>query len=379
MKIQNPIKICFLLLISLVILCISCSKDADNNAPTVGSLVLNFKNITTLKSIETEDVSAVYLSIKNSSEEYVYNMQKFTLINFNGGYITENIELLEGYYTIEDFVVVNDLDSAVYVAPKEGSEFASLVNYPLPLFFTVSANNTSSVSVQVIPSDLGDAEKYGYTIFTFEVVDINNTSSLIAYYPFNGNANDVCFQHNGIENGVQLTSDRNGNANSAYFFKGTSNIVIQDHDFFKNLETFSVCVWVYPMELSDDHNTIISKVTPQRDFDLKIRKSDMKYNCRFVYDNPSLLYLCNSEETVKLNTWTHLICQWTGTKFQMYINGELSKEQDETENIPPWTGTIMTIGSMGSSEYFTGKIDDIRIYDKILSNNEMQLIYRYSE
>jgi hypothetical protein len=49
---------------------------------------------------------------------------------------------------------------------------------------------------------------------------------LVAYYPFNGNANDESGkEHNGtVEGGARLTTDRHGNINSAYEFDGNSNI-----------------------------------------------------------------------------------------------------------------------------------------------------------
>jgi hypothetical protein len=51
-------------------------------------------------------------------------------------------------------------------------------------------------------------------------------SGLIAYYPFNNNATDQSgFSHNGTVNGATLTTDRNGAANSAYLFNGTSNYI----------------------------------------------------------------------------------------------------------------------------------------------------------
>ena len=54
-------------------------------------------------------------------------------------------------------------------------------------------------------------------------VDSNSTlnQGLIAYYPFNGNANDE--SGNGLDgtvNGASLTLDRHGNANSAFDFDG---------------------------------------------------------------------------------------------------------------------------------------------------------------
>jgi hypothetical protein len=53
------------------------------------------------------------------------------------------------------------------------------------------------------------------------------TNGLVGYWPFNGNANDESGNGNhGTVNGAALTSDRNGNGNSAYSFDGNSNILI---------------------------------------------------------------------------------------------------------------------------------------------------------
>ena len=56
---------------------------------------------------------------------------------------------------------------------------------------------------------------------------VNLTQGLIAYYPFNGNANDASSNGNNgsPQNGVQITSDRFGNANSAYQFDGINDYI----------------------------------------------------------------------------------------------------------------------------------------------------------
>ena len=49
---------------------------------------------------------------------------------------------------------------------------------------------------------------------------------LVAWYPFNGNANDESGNGNhGTVNGATLTADRNGKANSSYSFDGVSNFI----------------------------------------------------------------------------------------------------------------------------------------------------------
>ena len=52
------------------------------------------------------------------------------------------------------------------------------------------------------------------------------TNGLVGYWPFNGNANDESGNgNNGIVTGATLTSDRFGNANSAYSFDGLDDFI----------------------------------------------------------------------------------------------------------------------------------------------------------
>jgi len=49
------------------------------------------------------------------------------------------------------------------------------------------------------------------------------TTSLVAYWPFNGNANDLSGNgNNGTVNGATLTADRYGNANNAFYFSSSA-------------------------------------------------------------------------------------------------------------------------------------------------------------
>ncbi len=71
----------------------------------------------------------------------------------------------------------------------------------------------------------------------------------IAYYPFNGNANDETGNGtNGIVHGATLTLDRFGNANKAYNFNGVNNYVDLGNREMLNLgalgSSYSVAVWI---------------------------------------------------------------------------------------------------------------------------------------
>src|SRR5215210_5153937 len=86
------------------------------------------------------------------------------------------------------------------------------------------------------------------SILTNSYSQVDLTRGLRAYYPFSGNANDVSGNalHATPMNGVQLTTDKFGNANSAYHFDGVDDHMIVFDNGKLSPKSISVVAWVYP-------------------------------------------------------------------------------------------------------------------------------------
>jgi len=198
-------------------------------------------------------------------------------------------------------------------------------------------------------------------------------SCLIAYYPFNGNANDESGNsHNGTVNGASLTADKHGNVNSAYSFDGNNDYIsISNHSDIINIDSITICGWAYPTALNA-HNTIVSKVNPNRDFSLKLF-SNGHFTPEFAHG--SSYYSCVTDTFVQTYAWAHLLGTWDGIYWKTYLNGELVKTCNHSGNVPLWTGSRMDIGSMNGTEFFIGTLDDIRVYNCALSESEVLELY----
>ena len=71
------------------------------------------------------------------------------------------------------------------------------------------------------------------------------TDGLVAYYDFNGDANDIIGGNNGTVTGTTLTTDRFGNGNRAYGFNGTTDkIVSTGNAGFSGDAVMSASFWV---------------------------------------------------------------------------------------------------------------------------------------
>jgi hypothetical protein len=74
------------------------------------------------------------------------------------------------------------------------------------------------------------------------------------------------------------------------------------------------------------------------------------------------------------DAWHHVVWTWDGTTHSLYVDGVL----DNTSTTAPQTATptAVNIGRWtGGSEYFEGTVDDIRVYDRALSSEEIETMY----
>lgn len=158
----------------------SCEKNNEENLPNAkGRVEFSFNELTDnldkkAKSGSIEDAASIIVSIKNESGEMVYDHKVLPLTKFNGNFITEPIDLLTGNYELTQFIVTDAQGNTIYISPIEGSEKDYLVDNPLPNSFSVNKDEVVKVVPEVVKADNGTPEDFGYTTFSFDVVETFN-------------------------------------------------------------------------------------------------------------------------------------------------------------------------------------------------------------
>ena len=246
----------------------------------------------------------------------------------------------------------------------------------------ISISNTSPQLVALNQKYLDLLARYNKIITLINTFPFNTISDgLIAYYPFTGNANDSSgFRNNGIVQAANLTTDRNNLANAAYSFNGSSSYIDIPNKFFNNgLNEYSISIWVNPtsnIPTSGPGQTILN-TNPHRGLGLG-----------YSYNGSRKLYFFNQIDptsngnwdivddkfnyTIAINNWINIIILKKGVTFTYYVNGNLDKTTSLTQN-PNSTLVSMRIGAITccTPEYFNGKIDDIRFYNRSLNETEI--------
>lgn len=220
---------------------------------------------------------------------------------------------------------------------------------------------------------------YGNEITFTTIVDV--TTGLIAFYPFNGNANDASGNgNNGVINGtVSLTTDRNGNQNSAYNWannnsssNSTSFIRLPNlSNQFSNGE-ISIALWVmkYPNPIGIDPR-ILGIGENGLIFDLN--SSSLK-----VFMG---LGLNTNTNPLGDNEWVHIVYTSNGTTgdSRFYINGSLIHQKNTNPDLTIISNTNVAweLGRKSTASFngFGGKMDDIRIYNRTLNQSEVTNLF----
>jgi hypothetical protein len=146
----------------------------------------------------------------------------------------------------------------------------------------------------------------------------------VAWYPFNGNANDESGNGNhGTVNGATLTTDRNGNSNSAYSFDGISNSILVPDASSNDVSTsYTLSVWFNPnLVYSNPISHILGKWG----------NLDAAYHLRalssgkidFYISNGSQSSFIESTNTVSNNQWTYITVSVNNQVACLYLNGNL--------------------------------------------------------
>jgi hypothetical protein len=206
---------------------------------------------------------------------------------------------------------------------------------------------------------------------------------LVAFYPFNGNANDESGNgHHGFIVGstIELTTDRYGESESAYWFDtfGDGNWMQIPHspDFDMN-PSMSYTAWINLEYHRDDENrTIISKYSAGAEHkclginkDVSPRHANLFLYPVFHPDFSPQYQGPKTAEEVPLNEWVHIATTYDGSVGKIYVDGELSGECNRSGN----PGDANAFYRVGRS--WNGKIDDLRIYNRALSGEEIEELY----
>jgi hypothetical protein len=226
------------------------------------------------------------------------------------------------------------------------------------------------------------------------------TNGLIAYYPFDGSANDA--SGNGNDPGTVLATlapDRFGRPSSSMAFDGSNSYILVTNFFHRyNNAPLTESLWFCPSNTFNVTNYSLLLIGGTALSDNSGGNQLISTFGREYFDTlggpfyglSAYTYLTNYPNdrffavappgVFQSNVWVNVVAVYTETNNQIYLNGVLQRVRTLPEPTPQLANNLV-IGAhkfdWGFRWGFAGRIDDVRVYSRALSSVEVQQLHQY--
>ena len=214
---------------------------------------------------------------------------------------------------------------------------------------------------------------------TFEKVGINANPATtppagpVAAWSFDDGAGSAVRASVGGLDGVitgatWTTAGRNG---GALVFNGVDNLVTVPADPALSLSTgMTVEAWVYPMATASPRN--IAMKEGLTDLSYALYASDATSRPKSIINTGSGDLGTAGTAQLPANVWSHLATTFDGSTHRLFVNGVLVASVSAAGTLVQTSGPFRIGGNSLLGEWFSGAIDDMRVYDRALSTTELQ-------
>jgi glucose/arabinose dehydrogenase len=279
---------------------------------------------------------------------------------------------------VEIDVLANDTDSdgaidpttvAIATPPTSGTADVN----PVTGVITYEHDGTGSSDsfTYTVEDDDGDPS----TPAIVSVVVLGAPTGLVAAYAFDEPSGSIAVDVSGNGNDGTLTGatrTTEGHAGGALSFDGVDDLVLVPDASSLDLTTgMTLEAWVYPTSAMSGWKAILNKQADSY-FLVANTPSDHPGVGGHIFGGSCCALLEAAGAALAPNAWTHLAGTYDGTNLRLYRNGVLVGTKVQPSALTP-SGSPLRIGaSADAGEFFPGRIDDVRIYDRPLNGTEIQ-------
>lgn len=205
---------------------------------------------------------------------------------------------------------------------------------------------------------------------------INLTKDLVGYWSFSGNARDSTpYSNNGTANGATLTTNRFGNNNDAYNFSGSAYISVPDSQSLHVGQNYTISMWVKPTTATGTE-ILLGKEYGGAQLDSYAVYMKNTRDLRFYTAAGQEI---SSGYSLPADQWSFVTVTVTGgTQLSIFVNGN-DVHDDTLSSGTQFDSSPLLFGAdndgSGPMGFLQGSLDDVRIYNRTLSLDEIRALY----
>lgn len=202
------------------------------------------------------------------------------------------------------------------------------------------------------------------------IIKTNDPDKLVAYYPLDSNSNDeqLCHFYNADNiNNVEYTYDRNNQKNKCVKFTG--NNFLKVNDFNSTFDELTISFWINLSNL--DGNQHIVGTNWQEGWSFST----------YYWGQLGVSFYINGKGapeqvwagSLQKNKWYNIAITFDSINAKIYIDGILKSNRvwDNNAQLNNFANTPLYIGSRNNQEFLSGDLDELKIYNRVLTPEEI--------
>ena len=232
-------------------------------------------------------------------------------------------------------------------------------------------------------------------IYNYESTPPDNsftTNGLVAYYPFNGNANDESGNgKNGIVTGALLAPDRFNSVGSSYYFDGNDYIELPDRRFLENESNITISAW-YCFNGNQEGQILAAGDYREGNDPISMRLNPTEIRALSLDDTIGKKWFPAPNVPLKYTNqgWHHFVfilsSVGSSSMLRVFQDGEILVTTNRSSGFRVTYDRDMAtlIGAIegrpfysSPSQFWKGWLDDLRMYNRSLSDVEVKELYNY--
>lgn len=281
--------------------------------------------------------------------------------------------------------IQNDLAGVVKKAEAYRYQTSANESYPTDLTsagivggsngntLSYSPNNTANPKLYCADATKGTTSYYvTQSNTTPQQGSCSITSGLRGWWRMNGNGNDSSGNgYNGTVSNATLTTGQNGSANAAYNFTpaNSSYISLPDAAALAGDPTYTISAW-YRSGSANAYGILGWGSWGTSNSVIALRVATIPGFQTYWWANDLNTPFVNGFD----NQWHQVVTSYDGATMKTYADGVYINGRTPTAGHNA-VATNMNIGRTNTAEYFSGVLDDVRLYNRALSDVEIQILY----
>jgi chitodextrinase len=199
------------------------------------------------------------------------------------------------------------------------------------------------------------------------------STGLVAAYSFNEGAGtsvaDVSGRGNGGSIGSATWSSAGKYGNALSFNGSGARVTVPDSPSLRLTSGMTLEAWVFPSTVNSGWRDVIYKGNDDYYLEATSTLSGRPVGGGIFGGDYGESYGTSS---LAANTWTHLAATYDGATLRLYVNGTQVSSSARSGAIATSSGVLSIGGDPLYGQYFSGRIDDVRVYDRALTQAQIQ-------